>query len=423
MDKLQHQQLERFLRPEVEELLESEPVVVVNGARTAGKSTLLSALAERRSATVLDLDDLETRQAVASDPTLFAAGRSPVLVDEFQHVPELLDAIKAELNRDLRPGRFVLTGSTRYLTLPTASQSLAGRVHIATLWPMSQGELSGQRESFIDRVIGDPGALVRDAAGATETSRDNYVRRVLAGGFPLALARPDGSARARWFRDYLTTVLERDVLEIRKIRQRSVLPIILRQLAARTGGVLRLSDIARSLSLDANLVGDFVTLLEAVFLVQRLPAFGRTLNSRVTASPKIHLVDSGLAAYLAAITTERIAARDPAALTEFGHILETFVVNEVIKQSGWSSTYVTPGHFRTSAGQEVDLVLEAEDGRVAGIEIKSGGRVTTDDLKGLRVLRDRLGSQFVGGVVMHLGTRSYTPDDRIHVLPLARLWS
>ncbi|WP_322754690.1 ATP-binding protein [Frankia sp. Cas3] len=428
--------LRRNLLPVLVDLIASEPVVVVNGARTAGKSTLLRRLARHHQTEVVDLDDLATRHAVATDPAFFAAAPSPVLVDEFQHVPELLDAIKAELNRDLRPGRFVLTGSTRYLTMPTLSQSLAGRVHIATLWPLAQAELSQpdgsqpendlsardqQPATFVDQLTSDPESLVANRSPALP--RDDVTRLVLAGGFPLTLGRPEGPARSRWFRDYVRTVIERDVLEIRKIRQRSLLPLILRQLAARTGGILKASDIARAVGQDQNLVGDFIQLLETVFLVHRLPAFGRTLNSRVTASPKVHLVDSGLGAYLLGLTERRLVARDPAALTEFGHLLETFVVNEIIKQVGWSQTYVEPAHFRTSDGQEVDLVLEADDGRVAAVEVKAGSRVPGEDLRGLRLLRDKLGHQFIGGVVLYLGERSYHADDRLYVVPVDRLWT
>ncbi|WP_239334938.1 ATP-binding protein [Frankia sp. CiP3] len=418
------------------ELIDSEPVLVINGARTVGKSTLLRRLALHHQSEVVDLDDLATRQAVTADPTFFAAAPSPVLVDEFQHVPALLDAIKAELNRDLRPGRFVLTGSTRYLTMPTLSQSLAGRVHVTTLWPLAQAELERpdsyslddglpsrhqQPATFVDQLMDDPESLV--AIRSPALSRDDVTRRVLAGGFPLVLGRPEGPARSRWFRDYVRTVIERDVLEIRRIRQRGLLPLILRQLAARTGGILRASGIARAVEQDQNLVGDFIQLLETVFLVHRLPAFGRTLNSRVTASPKVHLVDSGLGAYLLGLTERRLVARDPAALTEFGHLLETFVVNEVIKQVGWSQTYVEPAHFRTSSGQEVDLVIEADDGRVAAVEVKAGSRVPGEDLRGLRLLRDKLGSRFAGGVVLYLGERSYHADDQISVLPVDRLWT
>jgi predicted AAA+ superfamily ATPase len=414
--------LPRNLAPVVTARLTEEPVVVLTGARTVGKSTLIRACAEDHGVPVFDLDDVTTRQAVAADPALFTAGLpEPICIDEFQHELVLLDAIKSELNRDLRPGRYLLTGSTRYATLPEASQSLTGRAHVMTLWPFSQGELRGVRETFLDTVLDSPSALVIPMAATT--SRVEYESAVLAGGLPLAMGRHAQAARDRWYRDYIAMVIERDVLEIRRVRQRGVLPQVLRRLASQTGQVLNAADVARLVSLEQNLVGDFIQLLESVFLVHRLGAYARTAGSRVGRRPKVHVVDSGLAAYLNGITAARLARRDPAILTEFGHLLETFVVNEIIKQAGWAETAVQFSHLRSKDGQEVDLVVETDDGRVVGIEVKAAGRVVSSDFAGLRLLRSRLGDDFVSGFVLHLGGQSYTPEDRLHVVPVDRIWS
>jgi hypothetical protein len=181
--------------------------------------------------------------------------------------------------------------------------------------------------------------------------------------------------------------------------------------------------VAQTIELDKTTVNDFIRLLESVFLVHRLGAYGRTLSSRANRSPKVHLVDSGLAAYLLGITESRLAARTPSVLTEFGHVIESFGVNEVLKQAAWAQVPTTFTHFRTKDGREVDLVCETEDGRTAGVEIKAASTVEDRDFRGLRLLRDTLGSDFVGGSVLYLGPRSYTREDRIHVLPLDILWS
>jgi len=218
-------------------------------------------------------------------------------------------------------------------------------------------------------------------------------------------------------------VVERDVLEIRRIRQRRVMPLVMRHLAAQTAGILNVSDIASRVQLDNRLVGDFVALLESVFLVHRLEAFGRTLSGRVNRSPKVHVVDSGLAAHLLGITQSRLERRDPSALTEFGHVTETFAVNELIKQAGWAQARVEFFHFRTRDQHEVDLVAQTGEGTVAGVEIKASSTVADTDFRGLRMLRDRLGKDFLGGAVLNLGQRAYTYDDRLHVIPLDRLWA
>ena len=412
----------RHLEPVIAERLSEEPVVILTGARTVGKSTLLAACSRAHNVPMIDLDDIQTRRAVAADPALFASGTAePICVDEFQHVPELLDAIKAELNRDLRPGRYLLTGSTRYATLPRAGQSLTGRAHIMTMWPLSQGELRGRKETFLDVLATDPARLVTPVASAT--TRAEYEQLILAGGFPIAIARRTVASRGQWFTDFVSMVVERDVLEIRRIRQRRVMPLIMRHLAGQTAGLLNVSDIASRVQLDNRLVGDFVTLLESVFLVHRLEAFGRTLSGRVNRSAKVHVVDSGLAAHLLGISQSRLSARDPSALSEFGHLTETFAVNELIKQAGWAEAQVRFSHFRTRDQHEVDLVIETGEGAIAGIEVKASSTIADNDFRGLRLLRDRLGTSFLGGVVLNLGQRSYSYENRLHVLALDRLWT
>lgn len=401
--------------------MRDEAVIVLHGARSVGKSTLLAALARDAGTTVVDLDDLSVRAAVANDPGLYASAPSPVLVDEFQHVPELLDAVKAELNRDLRPGRFLLTGSTSYTTLPRAAQALTGRVHVLPVWPLSQGEIGLHRETFVARLVGGAGGLVTPTRSTA--SRDEYVDRVLAGGMPIALARPAGPRRNRWFADYVRSVLDRDVLDIRRVRQRDVLPALLRRVAAQTAGVLNVSDIARRIGVERTVVEDYLQLLEAVFLLHRLPAWGPTLTGRVSRSPKMYVVDSGLAGALIGLTPERVASREPRLLTEFDHLVETFVVGELLKQATWQDEPLHISHFRTHDGVEVDAVLEGADARITAVEVKAGGQVRPADLRGLRLLRDRLGPRFAGGVVLYLGPMAYTAEDRIHVCPLDVLWS
>lgn len=423
MDDVDRGLLARHLQKVLDEVLRDEPVVILTGARTSGKSTLLDTLAKLHDVTVLDLDDLETRRAVQADPGLFVAADrpTPVCIDEFQHVPLLLDAIKSELNRDLRPGRYVLTGSTRYSALPTASQSLTGRAHVVTMWPLSQGEITQRRETALDLLLADPRELITSAPSST--TRTDYERIVLGGGFPLALARDPGRSRDRWFRDFVSLVVERDVLEIQKIRQREVMPQVLRRLASQTGQVVNVANIADSVGLDATTTRSYLGLLEAVFLIHRLEPFTRSAAHRAIRSAKAHIVDTGLAAYLTGLTQQKLSERLPSVMTQFGHLVETFTVNELMKQAGWAQQEARFSHFRTRDQQEVDLVIESMSGSVTAIEVKASGTVADQDFAGMRLLRDKLGESFTGGVVVNLGQRSYTYEDRMHVFPLDRLWA
>jgi uncharacterized protein len=411
----------RRLSEVVTQRLTEEPVVILTGPRTVGKSTLLAELARGGDRPVLDLDQPEARAAASADPGFMVSGPGPVFIDEFQHVPELLDAIKAELNRDTRPGRFVLTGSTRYTVLPQAAQSLTGRAHVINVLPLSQGELDRRRETFLDLLWQDPGRLVH--MPSKPASRDDYGSRILAGGFPMVLRRQTTRSRMSWFADYVDLVVMRDVLDISQVRQREALPRLLRQLAAQTAQVLNISKAGQAAGLEPATANRYAALLEAAFMIQRLPAWGETLGKKLASYPKVHLIDSGLAGWLLGLSAAKVNSRDPRVLTEFGHLVETFAVGEILKQVSWSDEIITASHFRTRDGVEVDLVLETWDGRVAAFEVKAGARIKDPDLDGLRLLRDRLGDRFVGGFVLNLGDLAYRKEDRISVLPLCRLWS
>ncbi len=381
---------------------------------------MVRSLASSAGRAVIDLDDPETRDAVEANPSAFAAGDCPVFIDEYQHVPVILDAIKAELNRELSPGRFVLTGSTRYSSLPTAAQSLTGRLHVVDLWPLSQNEIDGTRERFVEQLLIDPAAL--GTPSVSVTSREEYVARVLRGGFPLAASRKEGAARNRWLDDYLGLVIERDVAELSKIRQREKMPQLVAQLVGQTAQVLNVARLAAESGIEASTAEHYVRLLEAAFVIQRLPAWGTTLRARASPRPKVHMVDTGVAGRMLRITSERLAAAQPQAMTQLGHLLETFCVGEVLKQVSWMDTPAKPGHWRTHDGDEVDLVLERDDGAVACLEVKAGERPSRKDFRSLRKLREALGRRFLGGVVLHLGRHAYTHDDRLHAVPVDRLW-
>lgn len=402
--------------------LAEEPAIVLNGTRTVGKSTLLHALADRLARPVIDCDDPATRAAVRNDPGRFISGPGPILIDEYQHVPDLLGAIKSELNRDLSPGRFVLAGSTRYTALPQAGQALTGRVDVLEVLPLTQAEIDGATgSSLVSRLL--DGADAPLSSAPSTTTREEYVQRITSGGMPVALRRPPGRSRSRWFSNYLDLVVERDVLELSRVRQREMLPRLLRVLAARSGQILNIAGAASTVGMEKSSAENYLKLLEAVFLVMRVPAWGTTLGSRVARQPKVHLVDAGVMAWLLGLTPEKIATNDPAVLTEYGHLVETFAVGEIIRQVTWSDAPVAVGHFRTADAQEVDLVLERDDGRVFAFEIKAGTRVDQTDLAGIRALRARIGERLATAVVLYTGALTFRFEDGTLVLPLDALWS
>jgi uncharacterized protein len=397
-----------------------DPVVLLQGPRAVGKSTILQELAAPTETKILDLDVPAVRDAALADPGNFVTGPAPICIDEYQKAPMLLDSIKGELNKDESPGRFVLTGSTRHDALPQIAQALTGRLQVVPIYPLTQAEIEGSKHDLVAQLFNDARATIPSAD--SKTSRGEYIERIVAGGFPAALARSDLSSRNRWFESYLKMTLERDALELKKIKENGTLAGVLKKLAGQTAQVMNAANIAKSLGYTEKLVASHTGLLKDLFLVHELEAWEKTLNQRTTSKSKIHVIDSGIAARLLRLTPAKLASKDPTALTEFGHLLESFLVGEIMRQVSWLSGFVPVGHWRTSDGDEVDLVIERDDGAVIAFEIKAGTQVPGSELKHLKKLRDRVGSSFLAGVALYLGERSYTYEDRIHVMPADRLW-
>ena len=401
------------------ERLADEPAVLLQGPRTVGKSTVLRQIAAVIGGHLVDADDPATLAALRDDPSFFVDVPGPVLIDEYQRAPIVLDAIKTVLNRPpTRPGRFVLTGSTSHQSLPKAAQALTGRLHRMAILPLAQCETEGS--TGLLKMLFDQGEAAAKALPSTTTRKD-YIDRIVAGGFPLALRRSE-AARSRWFEDYISLTLERDAVELRRTRQADQLPQVLRQLASQSAQMLNYARVADAMGAKAETVTAHTRVLEAVFLVRLLPAWDKRLSARTSAKPKVHLVDSGVAARLLRMTAAKLELRDPTALTEFGHLLETFVVGELLKEAGWMDGIATVGHWRTFDGDEVDLIIERDSGQVIAFKVKAGSRVGGKAFRGLSRLRSALGDAFGLGVVLHTGQQSFRHDDRLLALPVDRLW-
>ena len=386
----------RYLTQSILDALSDSPVVFLHGARQTGKSTLAQQLAAGpHPARYITLDDIGVLSAAKSDPQGFLAGLSgPVILDEVQRVPELFLPLKAEVDRDRRPGRFLLTGSAGAWVLPQLSQSLAGRMEILTLWPLSQGEVEGVREGFIDALYGPDASI----PSFKPLAREVLWERVAQGGYPEPLSRPRPERRRAWVNSYLTTLMERDVRDLANIEGLAQLPRLLNLLAARTACLMNYAELSRSMGIPQTTLKRYLALLEATFLAHRLPPWSGNLSKRLVKAPKLFLNDTGLAAGLLGIDAARLGTDG----TLSGPLLETFVVAELAKQSGWSKTKPRMHHFRMQTGHEVDVVLEDAGGRCVGIEVKAGS-VGTGDFKGLKALEGALGKRFLRGVVLYTG--------------------
>jgi uncharacterized protein len=411
--------VERHVWPLLAECVRDFRVTIVNGPRQSGKTTLLNQLHARVGGAFVTLDDTDQRAAARDDPAgCLQAMARPLFIDEVQRAGDpLVLAIKAAVDRDTRPGAFVLSGSTRFLTVPTLSESLAGRAALIDLWPFSVAERVGATPAFLDRLIAEPNTLLQDRAAPI--TRHEYLRLACAGGFPEAVALSSARSRARWFSSYLTTVTQREVLDIARIRQVGVLPRMFRLLAALTAQELNVAALARDLGIDDQTVSSYLPLLETVYLLHRLPAWSRNLTAKVRRRPKVHLTDPGLAAWLMEQSADALARPGNAVA---GSLLETLVVNELMKLRSAANVEVGLFHFQDRDGREVDCLLETPSGRVAGVEVKAAATVRADDFRHLRMLRDRLGDDFVAGVVFCTGEQPLPFGDRLMALPISLLW-
>lgn len=390
------------------------PVVVLHGARQAGKSWLAQHVARGpHPAEYLTLDDPAVLTA-ATDPAGFVQNlRRNAVIDEVQRAPQLFVAIKASVDRNRQPGRFLLTGSANIWLIPQLAESLAGRMEILTLWPLSQGEIERIQEDFVDVAFADdPLPLKR-----MQVDREDIIRRILAGGFPEALTLSP-TRRPRWFGSYITAILQRDVRELaRRIERLTDLPRLLTSLAGRTGTLLNAAELSRASGIPQRTLLRYLTLLEATFLISRVPAWTANVRKRLLKTPKIVMVDPGLAAYLQNVDARRLKT-EPALL---GPLLETFVMTELLKQQTWSETQPEVAHFRTAHGEEVDIVLDAR-GRLVGIEVKAAASVSSDDFRGLRTMAATTGRRFHRGILFYLGDAAVAIGPKLYALPLPALW-
>lgn len=411
--------LRRHLEPVLTEALADTPVVLLNGARQTGKSTLVQALAAAQGRRYLTLDDRVVLAAVRNDPAGFVAGlQGPVALDEVQRAPELFLDLKAAVDRDRQPGRFLLTGSANVLLLPGLADTLAGRMEVLTLWPLSSAELQGQVGLNRAEALFD---------GATELvepqpcDRAMLADTLLKGGFPEVVARSTQRRRAAWLEAYVETVLQRDVRDLAQLDQLSELPHLLELLAARSGGQLNLAELSRSTRLPQTTLRRYFALLQTLFLVHLVPAWARNPGKRLVKTPKVFVPDTGLLCLLTHLAESRVAAGAAPGLP--GGLVETYVAAQLQQHLAFSSRGLTLWHYRTQAGVEVDFLLEDRAGRLTGIEVKASASVDASDFKGLRHLQDSQPQAFQRGIVLYGGRERVAFSERLVAVPLSWWWS
>ena len=403
----------RYAEGPLAEALADSPAVLIHGPRQSGKTTLARQVGSSRGHRYISFDDDVARAAADADPAGFVAALPErVTLDEVQRVPSIFTALKQDIDTRRIPGRFLLTGSSQVLLVPTLSDSLAGRMEILRLHPLSQCELGRGTPGFLDNLFS--GKFLIDP---TERLGDDLADRMVAGGYPAALARPTTRRRANWYRNFIDTQLQRDVRDMSRINSLGVMPRLIRAAASQTAHLYNLSDLSSPFHLSRPTIGDYVELLERLFLVDLLPPwYGNRLN-RLVKTPKLHIGDTGLGCAL--IGTNPVSlARDRSL---FGRMLETFVYQELKRQAVGQELPLEFYFYRDKDQVEVDIVIERGSLAVAGVEVKASATVTLSDFKGLQKLKRVTGDRFAAGVVLYDGEVAAGFGDRMFAVPIRTL--
>lgn len=398
---------QRFLEEKIK--LTNLPVVLVNGARQVGKSTLVKKLFSH-SHDYLTLDDPQILSLAKKDPLNFVRyAKNPLIIDEVQRCPDLLLAIKTVVDEKRIPQQFILTGSVNVLRLGSLKDSLAGRMAVYTLWPLSQEEIVNNQSSFLEN-------LSKGHIEKTPLINIDLIENMKKGGYPLAILAGDKYHRHEWLGSYLTQILEKDIRDLSNIEGLSEIPNIIGLLASRVGSLLNISDLGRSLQIPHTTLKRYLSLLEMSFLFCPMQPWFKNMGKRLIKSEKTFLIDTALIEYV----LHKDLESDPLI---FGHILENYVAMDLVKQLSYKFLQLQLFHYRTTSGEEVDFILETPDGKIIGIEVKNSSQFSEKSVKGLSQLKEQFKDKFKIGVVLYQGTQILPIEPDIYAVPLAYLWS
>lgn len=405
----------RFAANSVKVALADTPVVFVMGPRQCGKTTLVKSLIDD-AWEYITLDDRAQLEIARADPVGFVRNLPPkrIALDEVQRVPELFVSIKQAVDEDRRPGQFLLTGSANALLLPKLSDSLAGRMESVPLRTLSECELEGREPTFLPALLRQEAPSARD-----RRVRDHLLNRLIRGCFPEPVQRANDRRSSAWYRQYVNTLIQRDIRDFTHIDHPGAMTELLKLTAIHTGKLVNLTEMGNRLELDRQTIKRYMALLERLFLVELLPAWHANEYKRLVKTSKMHAVDTGMTCAIRGLNRERLI-RQP---TEFGTLLESLVCNELRKQAEWIEEPLSFHHYRDKDQVEVDVIIENASGDCFGIEVKAGATLTAKDFAGLRRLRSVAGRRFKLGVLLYDGDHTTAFGDHLFAVPIGALWS
>lgn len=404
----------RHEEPRVRAALRDSRIVAITGPRQAGKSTLARTFV-RNDRPYITFDDHTALAAARSDPAAFIRRLDCAVIDEVQRAPEILFAIKQQVDTDRRPGRFLLTGSADLASIATVRDSLAGRLETIPLYPLSRSELlRNKRTTFL--TLAFKGKI---PSPAETLAPDTLTQLASLGGYPEAVGRRTERRRQDWYREYIQAMAARDAAEISPIARPDIIPRLMQLLCRHAGQLVNLTELGRTLGIDHKTVDRYVQVMEQLYIVQRVQPWLSNELSRLIKTPKLHFVDSGLLCALRGHPVGRLRT-DPAL---FGPVLETLVFSELLKGTSRSTFRIAIHHYRDKDQREVDFVLEDEMGKLVGIEVKAAATVGRKDFAGLDRLAAAAGERFVQGILLYDGDQTLSFSDNLHAAPMSCLWA
>ena len=367
------------------------PVVVVTGARQVGKTSLVCRVFPDISYVSLDLPSV-AEQAEQNPDTFLNTQSEPLIIDEVQYAPSLFRYLKARVDEDKKPGRFILTGSQNFLLMQEISESLAGRCGVLNMMNLSWSEV----------------------AEFSNTQEEHEY--IFNGGFPELYARPEIDPHF-WHASYLSTYLERDVRNILNVGSLRDFDRFLRAVAARTAQILSYSELARDIGIAPNTAKQWISVLQASGQIILLEPYYKNLGKRLVKSPKVYMSDTGMAAFLMGFQNWKDVMRHPVV----GALWETYVITQVVRHYHSRGKIVPLWFWRTVHGAEVDLLIE-QGGRFIAIEAKYAENPDKTSLKGINALKKLYGDEsLISGYIASRAARPYTISGNTQAVPAAAI--
>ena len=403
----------RHIEPRLKAALKDAPVVLIHGPRQCGKTTLAQKAGKSARYEYLSMDDAETLAYAENDPVGFVNSLpEKVILDEIQKSPGIFSQIKLAVDQNRVPGRFILTGSVSILHIRGLSDSLAGRMEIIRMHPLAQTELARKKPDFLDALF------AAEFSTKWKTPQADFADKIVSGGYPAALNYSDKTRRIEWYRSYLTTIANTDAFTISRIRSVEDLPKLLELSAISTARLLNTNNLAKSFQISRLTIQKYISLLERLFLLERIPAWHRNRRKQFVKASKLHLSDTGLACALLETDADELK-KDRELL---GQLLETFVLQELMRQAEGHANRHQFFHYRDKDGVETDIVIRRSINSVAGVEVKASATVSHSDFRGLRRLRSAMGGAFHGGAVIYNGEKMLGFGEKLYAVPIQRLW-